>query len=70
MIGADNLVKFHKWKNWSKIPQLAKLVVFARPSYTRKAFDSVAAKKLKKKDWIYINSNKMHISSSLIRNFW
>ena len=30
LIGADNLKKFHKWKNWNKIPQLAKIVVFPR----------------------------------------
>ena len=30
LIGADNLVKFHKWYNWKKIPKLAKIVVFAR----------------------------------------
>ena len=70
LIGADNLINFHKWKNWKKIPQLAKVVVFARPSYTNKALKSVAAKKLEKKDWIYLNNKKMHISSSLIRNFW
>ena len=70
LIGADNLKKFHKWKNWKKIPQLAKLVVFARPNHTYKALNSVASKNLKKNDWIYINSRKINISSSLIRKFW
>ena len=28
LIGADNLKKFHKWKNWNKIPKLAKIVIF------------------------------------------
>ena len=69
-IGSDNLIKFHKWKNWKKIPQLAKLVVFARPNHTYKALNSVASKNLKKNDWIYINSRKINISSSLIRKFW
>ena len=54
LIGADNLIKFHTWDKWEKIPQLAKIVVFTRPNYTNKAFNSVASKKLKKKDWIYI----------------
>ena len=68
-MGADNLLKFHKWKNWKKIPKLAKIVVFARNNYSQKALNSVAAKKLGKKDWLYINSKKVNISSSLIRKF-
>ena len=70
LIGADNLIKFHKWNKWKKIPELAKIVVFARPHYSMKALNSIASKKLKKNDWIYINSKKINISSSLIRKFW
>jgi len=69
LIGADSLINFHKWKNWKKIPELAKIVVFARPTYSIKALNSIAAKKLKKKDWIYLNYKKINISSSLIRKF-
>ena len=69
LIGSDNLIKFHTWKKWKKIPDLAKIVVFARQNYAIKALNSVAAKKLKKTDWIYINSKKMNISSSFIRKF-
>ena len=69
LIGADNLIKFHKWNKWEKIPQLAKIIVFARPNYSIKALNSIASKRLKKKDWMYINSEKMNISSSLIRKF-
>ena len=67
LIGADNLKKFHKWKNWQKIPKLAKIAVFPRKNYS---FDSIASKKLCKKDLIYIRSKKINISSSLIRKFW
>ena len=70
LIGSDNLIKFHTWKKWKKIPGLAKIVVFARQNYAIKALNSVAVKKLKKTDWIYINSKKVNISSSLIRKFW
>ena len=70
LIGADNLIKFHKWYKWKKIPELAKIVVFARPKYSTKALNSFASKKLKKKDWMYINDKTMNISSSLIRKFW
>ena len=70
LIGADNLVKFHKWKNWKKIPNFAKIAVFSRSNYSKKALNSIAAKKLNKKDWIYISCKKINISSSLIRKFW
>ena len=69
LIGADNLIKFHKWDKWKKIPQLAKIVVFARLGYSTKALNSVAAKRLGKRDWFYINYKKINISSSLIRKF-
>jgi len=69
IIGADCFINFHKWKSWKKIPELAKITVFARPKYSTRALNSVAAKKLKKKDWKYINSKKINISSSLIRKF-
>ena len=67
LIGADNLKKFHKWKNWRKIPKLAKIVVFPRGNYS---FASVATKKLSKNDFVYIKSKKINISSSIIKKFW
>ena len=70
MIGADNLIDFHKWNNWYKIPMYAKIVVFTRPNYIKKAKNSIAAMKLSKKDWIYVNTKGIKISSSLIRKFW
>ena len=70
LIGADNLVNFHKWNNWNKIPIFAKIVVFNRPGYMKKAKNSIAAKRLDKKDWVYINTKGINISSSLIRQFW
>ena len=30
LIGADNLKNFHKWKNWKKIPKLAKITIFRK----------------------------------------
>ena len=44
IMGADNLINFHKWKKWKKIPELAKIVVFARPQYSIKALNSIASK--------------------------
>jgi nicotinate-nucleotide adenylyltransferase len=70
LIGADNLVQFHKWYNWKKIPALAKIVIFARENYSMNKVRQIASKRLKRNDWIYINSKKIRISSSLIRKFW
>ena len=67
LMGADNLKKFHKWKNWKEIPKLAKIVGFPRKNHSR---NSIATNNLNKKDLIYINSKKINISSSLIRKFW
>ena len=67
LIGADNLKKFHKWKNWEKIPKLAKIVIFPRKNYS---FNSRAIKKLNKNDFLYMKSRKINISSSIIRKFW
>ena len=70
LIGADNLVKLHKWSNWKKIPELAKIVVFPRENHLIRKNKYIVLKRLKKKDLIYINSKKVNISSSLIRKFW
>ena len=70
LIGADNLMKFHKWKNWKKIPKLTKIVIFPRGNYLIRKNKYIVLKRLKKKDLIYINSKKVNISSSLIRKFW
>ena len=70
LIGADNLVKLHKWKNWKKIPSLAKIVVFPRTNFSIKSSKAIARKKLKEKDLIYIKSKLINISSLLIRKFW
>ena len=69
IIGADNLIKFHKWKNWHKIPKFAKIVVFHRKSYSIKSLNSIVRKKLKKNDLIYVNSKSINISSTSIRKF-
>ena len=70
LIGSDNLAKFHKWNHWEKIPKLAKIIIFPRQNYSIKSLNPIASKKLNKKDFIYINSKKINISSSLIRKFW
>ena len=68
IIGADNLISFHKWNNWLKIGTLAKILVFDRSGYKKRSKESVAYRRLRKKGLKYINFNKVDISSSQIRN--
>ena len=70
LIGSDNLAKLHKWHDWKKIPNLAKIVVFPRKNYSIKKSKWIASKKLNKKDLIYMKSKLINISSSIIRKFW
>jgi len=70
LMGADNLVKFHKWNKWKLIPKLAKMIVFARSNYSFKTLSPTAFKNIDKSDWVYIKSKKVNISSSLIKRFW
>jgi nicotinate-nucleotide adenylyltransferase len=70
LIGADNLFKLHKWHKWKKITTLAKIVVFPRKNHPILPVPSIILKNLKKNDFIYINTKKINISSSLIRKFW
>ena len=70
LIGSDNLLKFHKWNNWKKIPKLAKMVIFPRDTYPVYLKSFIKRKKLDKDEWLYLNVKKINISSSLIRKFW
>ena len=66
-MGADNLIKFHKWNKWKEIIKLAKILVFDRQGYKSKSINSIATKKMPSHRWRFINFNKVNISSSQIR---
>ena len=66
ILGSDNLIRFHKWKNWKKIVKLTKLIVFSRKGYDKRSKKSVVAKYLKNKI-IFINNNPITISSTKLR---
>ena len=70
LIGADNLLKFHKWYNWKKITEMVQIVVFPRKNFSYRNLSLSVHKKLNKKDFIYVNCKKINISSSLIRKLW
>ena len=67
ILGADNLLNFHKWTSWKKIVKLTKLVVFSRKGYDKKSKESIVVKYLNKKNIIYINNKLINISSSSIK---
>ncbi|HEY9566876.1 MAG TPA: nicotinic acid mononucleotide adenylyltransferase, partial [Thalassobaculum sp.] len=45
IMGADNLVGFHRWERWSLIFHCAAVAVFDRPSYSLGALASRAARR-------------------------
>jgi len=65
IIGSDNLIKFHKWKNWKLLLELTKIVVFSRKDYDKKAKKSVMMKIVKK--IIFIKNKPINISSTQIK---
>ena len=67
IMGADNLIKFHKWDQWKEIVKLAKILVFDRQGYKSRSLVSIAAKKIPRNRWKFIKFKKINISSSQIR---
>ena len=65
IIGSDNLIKFHKWKNWKLLTKLIEIVVFSRKDYDKKAKKSVMMKHVKK--ITFIKNKLINISSTQIR---
>ena len=84
LMGADNLINFHKWEKWNGIFKDISIVVFKRYGYSNKALNSLALKKFfqyqinvnstdkinfkKLPSWTWVNSIEIKISSTEIRN--
>ena len=66
IIGADNLIAFHKWKSWKKIAKLTQLVVFSRKGHDNIGKKSTVAKYLKNKI-TFIKNKPIVISSTKLR---
>lgn len=45
LMGADNLLQFHRWRNWEKIARLMPIAVIDRPDATLKAAGAKAARR-------------------------
>ena len=67
LMGADNLINFHKWHKWKIISQKCKIIVFDRHGYKKKSLDSTTFKRLNDKNLKFIEFDKVNISSSQLR---
>ena len=68
IIGSDNLVNFHKWKNYKQLIKMSILVVFSRKGFDTKAKKSVIMKHLKSKNIKFFKNLKINVSSSQLRD--
>ena len=67
IMGADNLINFHKWHKWRTISKKCNIVIFDRHGYKKKSLNSKTYKSLNKEKLKFINFNKVNISSSQLR---
>ena len=67
LMGADNLINFHKWHKWRIISQKCNIIVFDRQGYKKKSLNSTTFKRLNPKSLQFIEFNKVNISSSQLR---
>ena len=67
IMGADNLINFHKWYKWKSIIKECGILVFDRRGYKSKSLKSVTFNKANKKNLKFINFKKVNISSSQLR---
>ena len=67
LMGADNLINFHKWHKWIEISQKSKIIVFDRHGYKKNSLKSKTFKQLNKANLEFIEFNKVNISSSQLR---
>ena len=68
IMGADNLINFHKWLKWKKISEKCQIIVFDRMGFKSSSLNSISYKKLSKNGLKFIKFNKVNISSSKLRN--
>ena len=64
LMGADNLINFHKWYKWKNILRKSKLLVFDRHGYKKKSLNSNTYKSSSERQITFVEFNKVNISSS------
>ena len=67
IMGADNLINFHKWHKWKSIIKKCNILVFDRQGYKAKSLKSVTFNGTNNKNLTFVNFNKVNISSSQLR---
>ena len=67
LMGADNLINFHKWHKWKTILQKCNIIVFDRHGYKKKSLNSITFKRFGKRNLEFIKFKKVNISSSQLR---
>ena len=67
IMGADNLINFHRWHKWKSISQKCNILVFDRQGYKTKSLKSITFKRLNQKSLDFIKFKKVNISSSQLR---
>ena len=67
LMGADNLINFHKWHKSKLISQKCNILVFDRHGYKKNSLKSKTFKQLRKANLEFIEFNKVNISSSQLR---
>ncbi len=67
LMGADNLINFHKWHKSKLISQKCNILVFDRHGYKKNSLKSKTFKKLNKNILTFIEFKKVNISSSQLR---
>ena len=67
IMGADNLINFHKWYKWRAIIKKCSILVFNRQGYKAKSLKSVTFTRANKKSLTFVHFNKVNISSSQLR---
>ena len=67
IMGADNLINFHKWYKWKSIVKRCNILVFDRHGYKAKSLKSVTFNETDNKNLTFVKFNKVNISSSQLR---
>jgi len=83
LMGADNLINFHRWQNWRQFFNQISIVIFRRHGYNNAALKSIASKtflnyqinnnKLNQNQftsvpsWTFVQNKEIRISSTEIR---
>ena len=67
LMGADNLISFHKWHKSKLISQKCNIIVFDRHGYKKNSLKSKTFKRLNNKTLTFVEIKKVNISSSRLR---